>query len=756
MSESEDEKPVEGTDAEAVSRADAAPTESAATTAVAPEPKEQVAGSPGPLKPLVVGAVVAALVEATRAVVGAIQMQAGARGALSVLLVTFGIVGAPFVAVAAISGLLLARKEVIGLGRAGASAFAGEGEDAHLPLGGVTGLALLGFSAFAAAANGRAVAKTASGNVAVSITVATLLGILIVAGPLLAILIRAFGGALRRLERRRPRVAYVTSTPVLVVLATAGIFAALQSLFPKAYLLPVGVGLGALLIALWPRFRLRVERALTTKRFAMLVTAPLVLGLLSPVFVERTSAASRQAIVYRAPLSSVILHSVRNGLDRDHDGYSPILLGNDCNDHDAKIHPGALDVPDNGIDENCTGRDAHAYVPAVQPAFTRPNALPRRPNLVFVMFDALRPDRLGFNGYARPTSPNLDRFRADATLFSRAYTPAPSTRFALSAIFTGQDIEQIPQKRGPGNDLEIFATIPTLPLKLGEANYDRIGYTISFVMQHVQGLGRGFRLWNTPWPTLEWLENYPVMATKSTDASINYLKGVGEDGTTPFMLFVHYACTHDPYGKNAKWKYGSSLEDDYDSAVNYCDDEFGRLLRALDARKDKEKTAIFAFSDHGELMGEHGFRNHGHSLFETDTRVLLLARMPGLKKTAQVDSPVSLLDLYPTSLYLAGIPPDPAAAGWNLVPYVQEGERPADKTRPIYLYTEILTEGIRFDAQGVLVDRLKMIHDVTAGTEQLFDVIADPSEANDLASQMPAKKEELAQLVENWERPLAR
>ena len=74
-------------------------------------------------------------------------------------------------------------------------------------------------------------------------------------------------------------------------------------------------------------------------------------------------------------------------------------------------------------------------------------------NIVLVHVDALRPDHLGFAGYARPTSPNVDRFRASATLFTNAYTSAPSTRFAMATMFTGLDVSQLPQVRGGGNDI---------------------------------------------------------------------------------------------------------------------------------------------------------------------------------------------------------------------------------------------------------------------------------------------------------------
>ena len=122
---------------------------------------------------------------------------------------------------------------------------------------------------------------------------------------------------------------------------------------------------------------------------------------------------------------------------------------------------------------------------------------------------------------------------------------------------------------------------------------------------------------------------YQNSAEQTTNAATKYLATVPQDGSKPYLLFLHYECTHDPYIKHAQWDYGDSDIDKYDSATNYCDEQVGRVLDALDARGDKDKTAVFVYSDHGELFGEHGFTRHGNTLYEPDVRALLLAKVPG-------------------------------------------------------------------------------------------------------------------------------
>ena len=612
----------------------------------------------------------------------------------------------------------------------------------------------------------RSATASVTANVTLSFVVVVVLGSLVLGAPLVILGASILGPWLTRLRRRLPRWALGYRGLLPAALATSLLVIAAKPLFPDTFLPTLSGAIVGYSLAGAGVLHISVARALGGKhgrRGLLFLGALLLVTLPAPFVLGRIPVPARLVVLYRSPLSGTILTAVRALVDRDHDGYSPILLGGDCNDHDPFINPGASDIPGNGIDENCSGSDATPYVPYRQPANALRGLPPRppKPNVVLIMIDALRPDHLHFAGYPRNTSPNLDAFRRGATWFENAYTAAASTRFSLASVMSGLDVERIPQTRSRV-DLEVLPSAHLLGERFAELGYDRVGYTISYVLQHIRGVGDGFRVWETPWPVDEWRENFAGAAARTTSSALDYLEHAPADGTKPFLLFVHYQCTHNPYAQDPRWHFGdggpNSL-DAYDSALASCDDEVGRLLRGIDARADRNQTATIVFSDHGELFGEHGFTEHGSSVFQPDVRVLLLARMPFLYSPSRlppstITTPVSLVDLEPTLVTLAG-GTDTDTHAWNLLPLLVNGDPAGDPNRPLFLYTDLTRGTVRHQARGILQGRLKYVRDLTTATTGLYDVVSDPAESKDLSRSLPAERARLADRLESWERGAA-
>jgi choline-sulfatase len=545
----------------------------------------------------------------------------------------------------------------------------------------------------------------------------------------------------RALERLGVARALRSAAPALAVLGAVGLGLGVRML-PVAYLVAPGAALAGALWAL-----LRRPRRLRLRTQALALAAALAAGVVATLALPALPGAARRALSYRAAAAGSLLAAGARAWDRDGDGASPLFFGGDCDDADPARHPGAHDVPGNGRDENCSGRDAPRYAPPRRVAIARPESLAERMNIVVVLIDALRPDRLGFAGYTRPTSPALDALSKRSIWFRNAYTDAPSTRYALSALFTGRDVRKLPHRVLPANGFILNPGAQTVAERLSRSGYDTIGYSISYVLQHNLGLGQGFRVWDTPWPVKDWQRAYANDATQTTDKALEYLASRSDDPAAPFFLFAHYRSTHDPYLEHAPWDFGDTPSDHYDSALRYCDSELGRLFAALDARSDAGRTALFVVSDHGELFGEHGLDNHGNSLYEPDVRVLLLAKLPGAKPRT-ITTAVQLSDLAPTWLELAslGVPRDIEARSLLPISFAAPGAW----GRPLFMFTELWRGNVHHQADAVLDYPYKYIADRRTGSAMLFDVARDPGEQRNLLDAEPERATTLAETLEAY------
>lgn len=689
---------------------------------------------------------VGSVAEAMQTAFGASRAHMGALLAITAGLETFGLLAGPATLLAIVLAALFAQPGVERVLSRAAPIIGGGETAAHVSTGLVLSSGALSGSAVVGANLGRRVSSVASAGVSTNLTTLITLVSLSAFVVVSAVVAPRLGERLLRADAKLAEAPSATP-PLALASAAVVLLCGLSQLVPKPFFPTLAFTAFGFVVGSTPAI-LDILVRKSKARLPRVVASVLVVSAGAFVAFARIDPAARSVVLGRAPFASALVFGLRSATDRDHDGYSPILAGGDCNDRDPRIHPDARDVPGNGVDENCSGNDAVAYQPRHSES-THSLQLPTKPNFVLVQLDALRPDHLDFAGYERHTAPNLDAFRKTATWFRRAYTPAPSTRFAMPAVFTGEDVDRIPQRRGPGMEFEMLPGVPTLAAVLGEHGYDRVGYTISYVLQHIKGVGQGFRIWDTPWPVDDWEQTYPVSATLTSDAALHYLARTADDGSNPYVLFLHYRCTHDPYAADARWNYGTSTIDRYDSAISYCDDELGRVLREIDRRADHDRTHVIVFSDHGELFGEHGFEYHGHSLYEPDVRTLLLARIAGAHPST-IDAPVTLADLHPTILELAGLAAPHERSSASLLPLVSSATAEGPQ-RPHFLFTDLPQGNVRHHARGIVAGRYKLVRDLTTGNTGLYDVLADPEEREDLSRRLPSERANLAETLEGWE-----
>jgi choline-sulfatase len=170
----------------------------------------------------------------------------------------------------------------------------------------------------------------------------------------------------------------------------------------------------------------------------------------------------------------------------------------------------------------------------------------------------------------------------------------------------------------------------------------------------------------------------------------------------------------------------------YFSLITEFDEYAGRILDCLAEGGLDANTVVFYFSDHGEMAGEHGMWNKV-TLLESSIRVPLIVSWPGhYPQGARIDTPVSLVDLYPTFLEIAGVslPPPLTVDGHSLVPLL-EG-RPQDFAGS-EVFCEFEGEGWNHPRACIRVGEYKYVYNHTAD-ERLYDLEADPYEMTDLAT----------------------
>ncbi|RMF93572.1 MAG: hypothetical protein D6741_13535, partial [Planctomycetota bacterium] len=167
----------------------------------------------------------------------------------------------------------------------------------------------------------------------------------------------------------------------------------------------------------------------------------------------------------------------------------------------------------------------------------------------------------------------------------------------------------------------------------------------------------------------------------------------------------------------------------YYGVVSCVDGMLGDLIAQLKKTGMYENTYIIFTSDHGDNLGEHGVIGNKHTPLNGSVCVPLVIAGPGVRRGAVVDTPVSLIDLYPTILDMAGLPfHDSERPSKNLLPILQGKEAPADRT----VFAE--WHGTGFPGAWYMLANKQYKYIYYEGYRpSLFDESADPEEVHDLA-----------------------
>jgi len=400
---------------------------------------------------------------------------------------------------------------------------------------------------------------------------------------------------------------------------------------------------------------------------------------------------------------------------------------------------------------------------------TEPPATLEYPNVLIITMDTTRADRLGCYGYARDTTPNLDKFAEGAVVFDNAISAAAVTPVSHASIFTGRYpyrhhlrvLHGSSQNRLPDSQL-------TLAEVLKDVGFQTGAFLSAFPCGTQFGLNQGFDTFNEDYiraPLDEIISSGGTVNTganqraagPTTDLALKWLART----QSPFFLWVHYFDPHDPevlpppkFQRKFPRPTGAmrdALRSIYDMEISYMDQEIGRLFKTLASDGKLDQTIVVIVADHGEGLGDHDWWTHG-ILYREQIHVPLIVRVPGQTQGRRVKFLVRTVDLVPTVLELAGVNPVPDLDGRSLVPLLK-GNAPDPKYTA---YADSISQlsygfagGIRDEKDEILFTvtdgEWKYIHHLLREPEsELYHVAEDPSELHCLYAQ---RKDQVQRLL---------
>ena len=468
-------------------------------------------------------------------------------------------------------------------------------------------------------------------------------------------------------------------------------------------------------------------------RIALFCAAALVCAGTAFTFVHFDSDQNlKTQIFYRSTISKQFFKLTQWALDFDRDGYSAVLGGGDADDRRADINPGQIEIPGDGIDNNCIGgdlsrEDAGQWLSEQSGLNTVPNPGAHRFNVLYVFVDTVRADHLSVYGYPRNTTPSLTNLAERASVFENAFTPSPSTY---------QAVPKFMQSSYWDAHLETWTEV------LARAGYD----TVLFPGRRAATLYR--RIKDPAMISSARTGNFAA----SVDAVIDRFSKAQPDH--PLCAYLYAFEPHMPYKLRREFYFGPAMADLYDGEIAYADSQLGRLFAWLEQSGRMKDTMIVIMSDHGESLGERGVRKHNAQLYNEQMHVPAIIYVPGLAPR-RISDYVSTIDLGSTILNIVGVACPKEYAGASLLPLMR-----GDSFIPPPVYGEHWQRndspfwGPEHDVDPeihkylvITQDGFKLIYNQNAYSFELFNLRDDPKEQHNLYDRMPEKSAELKRLL---------
>lgn len=373
-------------------------------------------------------------------------------------------------------------------------------------------------------------------------------------------------------------------------------------------------------------------------------------------------------------------------------------------------------------------------------------------NIVLFTIDTLRADHLECYGYDRVKTPNINRLAREGILFEHNIVQAPLTLPSHASIFTGTYPLYHGMRDNGGFYLEEKHI--TLAEVLKTNGYSTGAFIGAFVLDSRWGLDQGFDYYYDNFD----LTKYKTISLDSVqrrgdEVLAEACKWLEKNSQDKFFAWIHLYDPHTPYNPPEPYKtqYSGRRFGLYDGEIAYVDLLMGDFRNFMEEKNLLDKTLIIFTSDHGESLGEHKESAHGFFIYDSDIRVPLIIRFPENKfQGSVITNQVRSIDIMPTILNMLGGRSPESVQGESMLPLIlgkQGGEA-------LSAYSETYWPRYHYgwsELKSLRKDQYKFID---APKPELYDILEDPGELNNLVNKKAAlgheMKRELEALIDRY------
>jgi len=416
----------------------------------------------------------------------------------------------------------------------------------------------------------------------------------------------------------------------------------------------------------------------------------------------------------------------------------------------------------------------------------------KKPNIIFILIDTLRADRLGAYGHTGGYTPTLDSIASESVVFDQAIAQSSWTQPSVASLFCSHypSVHKVlkwskvkPKDRPAATKVAVLDdSFTTMAEAFRQSGYQTAAFVANAFVIKDLGFAQGFDLFDSTFA------HQTTPGSVVNDVALEWLDKRSND--RPFFCYLHYMDVHGPYKAHPdhieplldkveampnKRKltqkeikklgylytfpefhcpdierhkrlsvYREYWEARYDSGVMEMDMHLKALKEKLQRMGMWDDTYVIITADHGEELLEHGFWDHGFTMHHTELHVPLIMRWPGvLEAGKRVEQTVQLIDLMPTFIEKLGLQKVDGLQGRSLVQHL-EGDGPAVAPPAIAEGGKASQQGAVYNGDWKLIRSTKWSR---TGNLHLYNRLSDPMEMADIAQAQPEEKKQLAALL---------